>query len=153
MIDANSDTIRLSLDGVKARVEVAGTNGIVARVLVDGQRALPRRGGWAIPTANGYERLSLRGVLPGFQSFIWRGQTVYRLGDGVGRMEKVTLFAPLLLLLVMWFTVPIAVALFFVGIPVVKNQRLTRPVRIVLPVVNTVVAFGVIFGLIVLLAR
>lgn len=150
MTAAPENRVQLRLEGAKPKVEIDGALGIVARVLVNGERARPRKGGWAIPTKSGDERLAVRGWLPGFQSFVWRGQTVYKLGSHVGRAEKIMLFSPMLLIVLIWYTVPIALALFFMGIPVVKNPQMPRALRIALPLINTVAAFFAIIAIVTL---
>ncbi len=132
----------LDLEGAKPKVEIDGVLGIIPKVLVDGERARPDRGGWIIPLRNGGEgRLVVRGYLPGFQRFLWQGEEVYRLGAHVGLAEKITLFTPFLLFVLLWFMVPVSLLLFFAGIPVAKNPRMPRALRIALPVVNTIAAF------------
>lgn len=143
--------VRLKLEGATAKVEVDGALGIVAKVLVDGERAAPKRGGWAIPTREGDERLAVKGLMPGFQSFIWRGKVVHKLGGHVGLPEKITLFSPALLVILIWWTVPIALALFFMGVPIVKNPQMPRLLRILLPLINTVAVFFAVIAVVTML--
>ena len=131
----------LTLPGAKGKVELVNPLGIVARIEIDGERAAPHRGGWAIPLkAGGTARLAPKGWLPGFQALIWEGKTIYKLGSHVGRPERIALFTPFLLIVLWWFMTPVALALFFLGIPVVKNPHMPRPLRIALPIVNTIAA-------------
>jgi len=134
-----SNRVELSLTGAKPKVEVDGALGIVAKILVDGERAKPVRGGWLIPLSKGGEgRLSVKGYLPGFQKIRWQGEDVFALGSHVGLAERIVMFVPFLLFLMAWFLVPVSLALFFMSIPVAKNPHMPRALRIALPVVNTV---------------
>lgn len=131
----------LVLPGAKGKVEVIGALGVVAKVEIDGERAKPQRGGWAVPLkAGGTGRLAVKGWLPGFQSFIWDGKTVYTLGAHVGKAERIVMFTPFLLIVLFWFMVPVSLALFVLSITVVKNPHMPRALRIALPIVNTVAA-------------
>lgn len=143
--------VRLNLDGATAKVDVDGALGIVAKVLVNGNRAAPKGGGWAIPTHKGDERLAVKGLMPGFQSFIWRGKVVHKLGSHVGIPEKVTLFSPALLVILIWWTVPLALALFFMGVPIVKNPQMPRVLRILLPFINTAAVFFAVIAIVTML--
>jgi len=137
-----SNRVELSLKGAKPKVEVDGALGIVAKILVDGERAKPNKGGWLIPLRKGDESLLIvKGWLPGFQKIRWQGEEVFALGSHVGLAERIVMFAPFLLFLLfamVWLVVPIMLALFFMNIPVVKNPHMPRALRIALPVVNTV---------------
>ncbi len=137
-----TDTIKLHLQGAKPKVEIQRALGILPRVMVNGERHRPAKGGWMIPVAGGEEKLAMRGVVPGFQRFEWRGKVVAQLGDHVGRAERLAMFAPAFLLAGVWsvFTVPIALALFFMNIPVVKNPTMPRGLRVALPIINTLAA-------------
>lgn len=149
-----SDRVVLVLTGAKPNVEVDGALGIVAKVLVDGQRAKPDRGGWRIPLRKGGEaRLTVKGFLPGFQTFHWQGKEVFTLGAHVGLAERIVMFVPLLLVFAGWFLVPVALALFFVSIPVVKNPHMPRALRIALPVVNSVAAIAALVAIAALLSQ
>ena len=131
----------LTLPGATGRVELLNALGIVAKIDVNGERAKPQRGGWAIPLkSGGTGRLAVKGWVPGFQSFIWEGKTVYKLGEHVGRAERIVMYLPFLLLLMMIFMVPVSLALFFMNISLVKNPHMPRPLRIALPIVNTLAA-------------
>jgi len=134
-----SNRVELSLTGAKPKVEVDGALGIIAKILVDGERAKPDRGGWLVPLRKGGEsRLSIKGWLPGFQKILWQGEEVFALGSHVGLAERIVMFAPFLLFVMAWYLVPVSLALFFMSIPVVKNPHMPRGLRIALPVVNTV---------------
>jgi hypothetical protein len=140
--DISSNRVVLELQGAKPKVELDGALGIVSKVLINGERARPQRGGWLIPLRKGGEgRLAVKGYVPGFQRFIWQEVEVHRLGAHVGLAERIAMFAPFLLIFTAWFMVPVSLALFFMGIPVVKNPKMPRALRIALPVVNTVAAF------------
>ncbi len=139
VIDSASNLIQLDLTGAKGKVEVSGGLGIIARVLVNGERARPQRGGWSIPLKNGGEKkLMVKGFLPGFQRFTWDGETVLQLGAHVGTAEKVVMFTPFLLMLAWVFLAPVSLVLFMMSIPVVKNPLMPRALRMALPIINTV---------------
>lgn len=146
MTDASAtptDTIELSLKGAKPKVEIRRALGVLPRVFVDGEQQRPHKGGWMIPVGSAKEeKLSMQGVLPGFQRFEWRGDVVAKLGAHVRTPEKVVMFAPILMLVALpyFMTVVLALALFFMNIPVVKNPNMPRGLRIALPVINTVAA-------------
>lgn len=143
MIDSASNLIQLDLPGAKGKVEVTGALGIVAKVLIDGHRAVPQRGGWAIPLKDGGERkLMVKGFLPGFQRFTWSDETVLQLGGHVGLAEKIAMFVPFLLIFAWVLLAPISLVLFLMNIPIVKNPLMPRVLRIALPILNT--AAGVI---------
>ncbi|PKQ15072.1 MAG: hypothetical protein CVT68_09460 [Actinobacteria bacterium HGW-Actinobacteria-8] len=143
MNETHSNRVELSLAGAKPKVEVDGALGIVAKVLVDGKRARPDRGGWIVPLKKGGEgRLSMKGFLPGFQRIRWEGEEVFALGSHVGLAERIVIFVPFVLFLMAWYLVPVSLALFFMSIPVVKNVHMPRALRIALPVINTL-AVGV----------
>lgn len=153
MTETPSNRVVLDLKGAKPKVEIDGALGVIAKVLVDGERARPDRGGWLIPLRKGGQgRLVVRGYLPGFQRFFWQGEEVYRLGAHVGLAEKITMFTPFLLFVLAWFMVPVSLILFFTGIPVAKNPRMPRALRIALPVINTVAAFVAMLAILALLA-
>ncbi|MCB2412601.1 hypothetical protein LGT39_07025 [Demequina sp. TTPB684] len=154
MTDTPSNRVVLNLPGAKPKVEVDGALGIVAKVLINGQRARPERGGWRIPLRKGGDGwLALRGYLPGFQRFEWQGEEVYKLGGHVGLPERIVLFAPFVLFVFAWFMVPVSLVLFFTGIPVAKNPKMPRALRIALPIVNTVAAFIALLAVIALLSN
>ena len=151
--DASAHRVILDLDGAKPRVEVDGVLGIVPKVFVNGQRVKTDRHGWRIPLRKAGEgRLEVKGYLPGFQTFRWQGEEVYRLGAHVGLPERIVMFLPLVLLVTAWFMVPVSLILFFMGIPVVKNPHMPRALRIALPVVNTAAAFIALLAVFALLA-
>lgn len=126
--------------------------GIVAKLYVNGERAKPSRGGWDVPVKGGTKKLVVRGWLPGFQSFWWDGKQVYKLGAHVGLPERIVMFAPALLIVVMWFLTPFALALFFMNIPVVKNSHMPRPLRIALPIINTVAVVVALFAIVAMMS-
>lgn len=148
--DSTTDRILLDLPGAKGKVEVVGALGIVAKVEVDGERARPQRGGWSIPVQSGAAggRLLIKGFLPGFQRLIWRDEVVLQLGAHVRKPEKILMFFPFLLMFAVVFLAPVSLALFLMTIPVVKNPKMPRALKLALPVVNTVAVF---FGLLAIL--
>jgi len=147
--DTTSHLIRLDLPGAKGKVEVEGALGIVAKVLIDGERARPQRGGWAIPLRSGADdgRLVVKGFIPGFQRFMWRDDVVLQLGAHVGLAEKVAMYTPFLLIFAWVFLSPVSLALFLMNIPVVKNPLMPRALRIALPILNTVAVLIAWFAL------
>ncbi|NYI41727.1 hypothetical protein [Demequina lutea] len=141
MTDSARSIIPLDLVGAKGKVEVTGALGIIARVQIDGERARPQRGGWSIPLKKGGEtKLLVKGFLPGFQRFTWNGDTALQLGAHVRLPEKIAMFAPFLLMVVSVFLVPISLALFMMGIPIVKNPLMPRALRVAIPIINTIAA-------------
>ncbi len=154
MTDTPSNRVVLKLAGAKPKVEIDGALGIISKVLINGERARPVRGGWMIPLRKGDEgRLAVSGFVPGFQRFSWQGEEVYRLGAHARLPERITMFAPFLLILTAWFMAPVAIIVFFMGIPVVKNPKMPRALRIALPVVNTVAAFIATLAVVALVAN
>jgi len=139
VIDTASNLIELDLSGAKGKVEVTGALGIVAKVLIDGERARPQRGGWPIPLADGGEtKLMVKGFLPGFQRFTWNGETVLPLGAHVPVAPKIAMFAPFLLMFGWVFLAPLSLVLFLLNISIVKNPAMPVALRIGLPILNTV---------------
>lgn len=156
MTDSASNVIQLALPGAKGKVEVTGALGIISRVQINGERARPQRGGWSIPLDSGGEsKLTVRGFFPGFQRFVWNGDTVLQLGAHVGSTVKAVTFSPFLLLVV-WALLspvslllfsPIPLVLFFMSIPVVKNPLMPSALRIALPIINTAALFVAWFAI------
>jgi hypothetical protein len=81
-------------------------------------------------------KIKARGLIPGFQVLTLDGERIYDMGAGVGRLERITMFAPILLLVWGLFGLVLGLMLFFLGIPAVKNLLMPRPLRIVLPIIN-----------------
>ena len=147
LADSASNHIDLNLKGAEPMVSVEGGLGIVAKVHLDGVRARPVRGGWQIPLRTGGEgRLAIKGFLPGFQTFLWQGEPVLKLGAHVARPERIVMYAPVLLFIAWWFMAPVALLLFFMNIPIVKNPLMPRIVRFVLPLVNTIAGAIALFA-------
>ncbi len=137
-----SSTVQLDLPGAKGNVEVTGVLGIIARVEINGVRARPQRGGWAIPLKDGGEsKLMVKGFLPGFQRFTWNGETVLQLGAHVGLPERIAMFAPFLLMVGWILLAPVSLVLFMMSIPIVKNPLIPRALRIAIPIINTLAGF------------
>lgn len=148
VIDSASNHVPLDLSGARGKIVVTGALGIVAKVEIDGERARPERGGWAIPLKKGgASKLVVKGFLPGFQRFLWEGEPVLVLGSHVRKPEKIVMFAPFLLMLAWVFLAPVSLALFLMNIPVVKNPLMPRALRIALPIVNTLAAFVAFYAL------
>lgn len=149
MTDSHDTRVRLDLPGAKGSVELDGVQGIVAKLYVNGERIKPSRGGWEVPVkGGGTKRLVVRGWIPGFQSLWWDAKQVYKLGGHVGRTERIVMFSPAILIVLMWFLTPIALALFFMNIPVVKNSHMPRPLRIALPLINTAAVIVALFAIV-----
>jgi len=138
-----SNRVLLDLPEARGRVEVSGALGVVAKVEIDGERARPQRGGWAIPLKSGGTdgRLVVKGFLPGFQRFMWKDDEVLRLGAHVGLAEKIAMFVPFLLIFAWVYLAPVSLVLFLMNVPVVKNPLMPRALRIALPIINTVAVF------------
>jgi len=69
------------------------------------------------------------------------------MGADVKTPERIAVFAPLILVIWVPFGLLLALVLFFMGLPGIKNQQMPRGLRIALPLINTVAA-GVILTLI-----
>jgi hypothetical protein len=135
------DTIQpLNVPGARQSVEIENPQGIFYKIRVGGEVIKRSRGGWPIPLRNGDTALiRSKGLIPGFQVLELRGERIFDMGEGVGRLERITMFAPILLALWVPFGVVIGLVLFFFGIPLVKNLQVPRPARIALPIVNFLV--------------
>jgi hypothetical protein len=75
-------------------------------------------------------------LIPGFQVLNLDGERIFDMGEGVGRAERVTMFAPILLALWLPFGLILGLVLFFLGLPLVKNLQVPRPMRIAVPIIN-----------------
>ncbi|WP_084127027.1 hypothetical protein [Demequina sp. NBRC 110054] len=139
------NTVRIDVRGARGKVEVEGRHGVTAKVLLDGEPVRPKKGVFAVPVSGGRTaEIRLRGLLPGFQKVVVDGEPVVGLGDHVPMVARVTMFAPLLLLVTALFgTVPgtigmvLALLLFFMSIMVVKNPDMPVWMRAALPLANT----------------
>lgn len=128
----------LEIPGARGAVEIENPHGILYKIRVGGDVVSRRKGAWAIPLRNGTTgTLSSRGIIPGFQSLYFNDVKIFQMGAHVSVAEKVAMFLPLLLVGFLPFGFLLALALFFMGIPAVKNPLMPRAVRIALPVVNT----------------
>ncbi len=138
--------VPIQVRGAQGKVEVEGAHGVLVKVLLDGTPIKPRRGVFAIPVSGGKtSQIRLRGLLPGFQKVMLDGERVLGLGDHVPTAARITMFAPLILVLsaafgtiagTLGFT--LALLLFFMSILVVKNPDMPEWMRAALPVANTV---------------
>jgi hypothetical protein len=130
---------KLDIPGARGTVEVDGVLGVFYKILLDGEPQKRRKGGWAIPMRNGMtSKLSARGILPGFQKLYLDDQPIYAIGAHVDTGLRILMFLPFLLILVSPpFGLLLGGVLFFMNISVVKNVQMPRPLRIILPVVNT----------------
>ena len=94
------DTVSLTIPGAKQSVELENPHGIFYKIRVDGDVIKRQRGSWYIPLRGGKEaRLKARGLIPGFQVLKVDGDTIYDMGTGVSRLERIVMFAPILLVL------------------------------------------------------
>jgi len=138
----------LDLPGARGKVEIENAQGILYKIHYNGEVIRRRKGAWAVPLRNGKTgALRSRGIIPGFQSLYFEGEKVFQMGAHVGLAEKIAMFVPLLLVVFLPFGLILALALFFLGIPAVKNLQMPRGLRIALPIINTL-AGGLIMLLI-----
>lgn len=135
------DLVTLDVPGARQTVELENPNGILYKIRLGGEVIKRTKGAWHIPLRNGgTARIKSAGLIPGFQSLYLDGERIYRMGANVGLMERIAMFAPLILVLWVPFGLVLAVVLFFVGLPGVKNEQMPRGLRIALPLINTVAA-------------
>lgn len=126
--------------GARAKVQVEGTQGIFFKIHVGGKVVKPKKGFWAVPAKGGVKELRVRGFVPGFQKLFVDGKTVFDLAAGTGLPERLVIFAPMLLIAVNpMIGLVLAVLMFFSNIFLVKNLSIPRPLRLIMPLVNTVV--------------
>ena len=131
------DTVILNVPGSKQPVELENPHGVLYKIRVGGEVIRRQRGAWNIPLRNGKEaRLKARGLIPGFQVLNLDGERVYDMGEGVGRIERITMIAPVLLIIWIPFGIVLGLVMFLTGIPAVKNLQFPRPLRIALPIIN-----------------
>ena len=136
----------LNVPGARQSVEIENPQGILYKIRVGGEVIKRQRGAWRIPLRNGGTGLiKARGLIPGFQVLNLDGERIFDMGAGVGRIERITMFAPLLLILWIPFGIVLALALFFLGIPAVKNLQMPRPLRIALPIINALAGAFILF--------
>lgn len=129
---------QLDLPGTRGKVEIENANGIFYKIRLNGDVIKRRKGAWAIPLRNGQTgALRSSGIVPGFQTLRLDGEKVFKMGAHVGTAERVVMWAPLLLILWLPYGIFLGVALFFLGIPTVKNLLMPKAMRIVLPIINT----------------
>lgn len=130
---------KLDIAGARDTVEVDGVFGVFYKIRINGEVVKRGKGGWDVPMRDGSTaKLSPRGLIPGFQTLYLDGTPVYAIGAHVDTPMRILVFLPLVLILVNPFLgLVLAVILFFMNITVVKNIQMPRPVRIILPVVNT----------------
>lgn len=150
----------LEIPGARGKVEVDGVLGLLYKVRIDGTVVKRSRGAWQIPMRNGsVSKLSANGVIPGFQTLYLDGKPILKMGAHVPTRAKVSMFAPVLLLLwplvgrvpvvVLTITTILAFFMFLMNIVFVKNPTIPAGLRIAMPAVNTLViilALLVLFG-------
>jgi hypothetical protein len=127
----------LNIPGARKPVEVQNPRGIFYKIRMGGDVLRRQRGAWIIPLRNGKDaRLKARGLIPGFQALYLDGEQIYDMGAGVGRIERIAMFAPILLIFWPPAGLILALGLFFLGLPGIKNLQIPRPIRIALPIVH-----------------
>jgi hypothetical protein len=140
------DLVTLNVPGARQTVEIENPHGIFYKLRLGGEVIKKSGGGWRIPLRNGGTGvIKSKGLIPGFQVLNLDGERIYDMGEGVGRIERTTMFAPLLLILWVPFGIVLALALFFLGIPAVKNLQMPRPLRIALPIVNALAGAFILY--------
>ncbi|MFV0633281.1 hypothetical protein [Demequina sp.] len=133
------DTVVLDIPRAKGTVALQGGEGVFYKVLIDDEPVKRRKGTWAIPLRGGAQgKLESRGLLPGFQRLVMDDREVYRMGGHASTLEKVLMFAPLVLIAFGFLGAVLGVMLFFMNVFAVKNAQMPRAVRIALPIANTV---------------
>jgi len=136
----------LNVPGARQSVEIENPQGILYKIRVGGEVIKRGRGGWQIPLRNGgTAHLKAKGLIPGFQSLYLDGERIYDMGADVGRLERIVMFAPILLIVWIPFGLVLALLLFFMGIPAVKNTLMPRALRIALPIVNLLAGAFILF--------
>lgn len=136
----------LDLPGARGKVEIENAQGILYKIHLNGDVIKRRKSAWAIPLRNGKTgALRSRGIIPGFQSLYFEGEKVFAMGAHVRLAEKIAMFAPLLVTLFLPFGFFLALALFFLGIPAVKNLQMPRGLRIALPIVNALAGAAIMY--------
>lgn len=136
----------LNVPGARKSVDVENPQGIFYKIRLGGEVIKRERGGWRIPLRNGSTAvIKSKGLIPGFQVLNLDGERIYDMGQGVGKIERVTMFAPLVLIIWVPFGIALALALFFLGIPAVKNLQMPRPLRIALPVINALAGAFILY--------
>ena len=131
------DLVPLAVPGARQTVEIENPHGIFYKIRLGGDVIKRGKGGRHIPLRNGNTaHLKAKGLIPGFQVLKLEDVTVFDMGEGVGRAERITMFAPILLALWVPFGLLLGLVLFFFGIPLVKNIQVPRPFRIAVPIVN-----------------
>ena len=131
------DLVPLNVPGARQTVELENPHGILYKIRLGGEILKRGKGGWAIPLRNGKTSyIKSKGLIPGFQVLNLDGERIYDMGEGVGKIERVTMFAPILLLIWLPFGLVLGLVLFFLGLPLVKNLQVPRPMRIAVPIIN-----------------
>lgn len=135
------DLVTLDVPGSRKPVELENPHGIFYKLRLGGEIIKRRKGAWEIPLRNGSTaRITSSGLIPGFQKLWLEGKQLYDMGAGVGIPERIAVFAPLILVLWVPLGMPLAIILFFMGLPGAKNQQMPRGLRVALPLINTVAA-------------
>lgn len=143
------NTVPLTIKGARGNVAIQTVALVFFKILLNGEVLKQRRGRWMIPTRDGRTKeLRVRGFVPGFQKLFADGEQVHDMGGDVSRLERIVMFVPLLLIAVNpWLGLPVGLIMFFMNVTLVKNPTLPRPLRIALPVINTVAAAVVFLAL------
>lgn len=136
----------LNVPGARQSVEIENPHGILYKIRVGGDVVKRQRNTWYIPMRRGKDaKIKARGLIPGFQVLNLDGERIYDMGAGVGRLERITMFAPLLLIFWIPFGLLLGLILFLFGIPLVKNLDVPRPFRIAVPIINLLAVGGLLF--------
>ncbi len=135
------DLVTLDVPGARKPVELENAEGIFYKIRHGGELVKRRKGGWDIPLRNGSNaRITSSGLIPGFQKLWLDGKPLYQMGADVGIAERIAVFAPLILVLWVPFGMFLAVILFFMGLPGIKNKQMPVGLRVALPLINTLAA-------------
>lgn len=141
--------VPLDVPKATGKVELKGAQGIFYSILLDGTALSRRKGAWTVPLRGGKEsRITAQGLLPGFQTLYRDGEEIYRFGAHASRLEKIAMFAPLLLVLgASTLALILAILLFFSSVLVVKNAEIPSKLRVALPLINTCAGAMILVGL------
>ncbi len=141
----NVDTLKVP--GAKGTLEVHGTNGIFYRIVHNGEVLKPTKGRWLVP-AGGDKTVELRqrGFFPGFTRLVANGEPVYQFGAAVPKWLRAVAFLPLLLIFISpLFGLALGILMFFMNILIIKNPQMPLPLRVALPIINTLAAGLILF--------
>ena len=87
------DLVPLDIPGARQTVELENPHGVLYKVRLGGEVIKRGRGGWAIPLRNGNTaRLKAKGLIPGFQVLKLEDETLFDMGEGVGKLDIARVF-------------------------------------------------------------